>query len=226
MDKEKVKLVFKAFLHDYDFNTYASSLFSVFLGVLFFSYNAFLGIRDLSIWHGSICVYYLLMALIRGLIVVSQRDANARVYGCSKRKKVILLTHFLMLLMDLSVAAPIWTMIRGDRTYSWGLVPAILIAAYTVYRITITIMNYRKSTKQDDTLVKVLRTIYMMDALFALIVLQNTMILANNGSLKGGLLVLSCATSLLLFLAIVTFSVLSFKNSMKELLSGSVIHLE
>ena len=108
-------------------------------------------------------------------------------------------------------------MVDGSRVYDWGLIPTIAIAAYTCYRITMSIRNYSKAAKTEDSLLRELRTVYMMDALFAAIVLQNTLILANDGVLSGPMLILSIITSLLISFGIVAFSIISFTKSVDEL---------
>ncbi len=221
MDKERIKQNIRRFLDtwndDYAFKTYISSFVAFLIGICFILYNGIMGVAQRSLWHGSICIYYINMALIRGLIVNSQRDSNARDYGCRRRKRVILITHILMFLMDFTLIGPIWAMISGGRIYNWGLVPAIAIAGYTCYRITMSIRNYSKASKTEDSLLRELRTLYLMDALFAVIVLQNTMILANNGVVEGSMLYLSISTSVLISFGIVALSIISFTKSVDEI---------
>ena len=221
MDKEKIKQRTRQFLDtwndDYAFKTYISSFVAFLIGLCFILYNGIIGVVQRSLWHGSICIYYMSMALIRGLIVNSQRDPKARDYGCRRRKRVILITHILMFFMDFTLIGPIWAMVDGTRVYDWGLIPAISIAAYTCYRITMCIRNYSKAAKTEDSLLRELRTVYLMDALFAVIVLQNTLILVNDGVLSGPMLILSIITSLLISFGIVAFSIISFTKSVDEL---------
>ena len=49
-----------------------------------------------------------------------------------------------MIFMDMCLIAPIAYMVIGERSYVYGLIPAIAMAAYTTYRITMGIINLVK----------------------------------------------------------------------------------
>lgn len=46
--------------------------------VLFALYNGCLGIWYSSLWHGSICIYYILLSLLRGILLVAERKAQKK----------------------------------------------------------------------------------------------------------------------------------------------------
>jgi hypothetical protein len=70
-----------------------------------------------------------------------------------------------------------------------------------------------KSRKNDNPLVSQLRTFNLIDSLVALLTLQNTMIIANEGEIAGGMKCLSIISSAIIWLLIVVVSVRSFKYS-------------
>jgi hypothetical protein len=119
----------------------------------------------------------------------------------------------MMFVMNASLIVPIIVMIKGDRKYDWGLIPAIAIASYTFYRIVMAIINYVKSRRNDNFLIRQLRTFNLIDSLVALLTLQNTMIIVNEGEIAGGMKSLSIISSVLIWLVIVVVSVRSFKYS-------------
>ena len=41
--------------------------------VIFAFYNGFLGIYHRSLWHGSICVYYIVLVLLRVFIITARK---------------------------------------------------------------------------------------------------------------------------------------------------------
>jgi hypothetical protein len=211
----RVKRIIKDFLKiwrtDYHFQTFASSAISSIIGIAFTVYNGFLGIYYQSIWNGTICVYYILLATLRGIIVNTQRGRYAE--NDKSERIVHYVTHCMMLVMNASLIVPILAMIKGDRKYNWGLIPAIAIATYTFYRIVMAIIHYVKSRKNDNSLVRQLRTFNLIDSLVALLTLQNTMIIANEGKIAGGMKCLSIISSAIIWLLIVVMSVRSFKYS-------------
>jgi hypothetical protein len=209
--KRKIQDFLKIWRSDYVFKTFASSWISSIIGIAFTVYNGFLGIYYRSIWNGTICVYYILLATVRGIIVSTQKGRYA---GKDELERIVhYVTHCMVFVMNASLIVPIIAMIKGDRTYDWGLIPAIAIASYTFYRIVMAIIHYVKSRKNDNPLVSQLRTFNLIDSLVALLTLQNTMIIANEGEIAGGMKCLSIISSAIIWLLIVVVSVRSFKYS-------------
>lgn len=215
--KKLIKDFFDVWNTDFNFKTFTSSALSSLLGLAFTIYNCFLGIYYSSIWNGTICIYYVLLAVVRGIIVSSQRKTDARhdKSGTEHRRKIHFVTHIIIFIMNVSLIVPIATMINGDRTYDWGMIPAISIATYTTFRIVMAITHYSKSRKTDNILVKELRTVDFIDTLVAVLTLQNTMIIASAGKIAGNMKILSIITSTAIWLFIVTLSIISFSFGTK-----------
>lgn len=215
--KDVVRQFWTEWRTDYHFKTFAASALSSLIGLAFIIYNGFLGVYYSSIWNGSICLYYILLAAVRGILVDCQRkkyDMPDKEKN-SQRKKIFYLTHTIMLLMNVSLIVPIAVMIKGDRAYDLGMIPAITMATYTTYRIVTAIMHYSKSRKMDNALTAELRTINLIDTLVAVLTLQNTMILASAGEITGKMRTLSRVSSTAIWLIILILSVLSFRYSLK-----------
>ncbi len=198
--KQRIKDFQKTWESDYYFSTVFSSAISTLISIVFALYNGALGIVYQSQWHGLICVYYLLLAIIRAILIGTRR----------KNKKTIrMITYLLLLVMDVSLIGPIYVMVSGERSYTYGLIPAIAMAAYTTYRITISIVHFRKSRKKDNSLLFELRMINMTDALVAVLSLQNALIIANGG-MNEGMRTLTTWTSGGIYLVIVLITIMSF----------------
>ena len=50
----------------FDFRTLTNTLGSLLVTVAFALYNGAMGLIHASVWNGSICVYYLLLSVLRG----------------------------------------------------------------------------------------------------------------------------------------------------------------
>ena len=162
------------------------------------------------IWHGSICVYYLLLAGIRSAVVLGQTNhVRSQTSSVMCQRKIYFRTHIVLLIMNLSLIAPIASMIRGERSYTLGLIPAIAMAAYTIYRITASVLHYRKAKRQSNLLLSELRTINLMDAMVAVLSLQNALIMSKGGPSEG-MVTLTAWTSGGILLLIVVIMVRSF----------------
>lgn len=196
---------------DYQFKTLTTSTLSVLSGLDFTVFNVVLGIVYRSVWNISISVYYVLLAIVRGIVVHSQRKVSASDNQKKQEqyKRVYFRTHILMIFMDMCLIAPIAYMVIGERSYEYGLIPAIAMAAYTTYRITMGIINLGKSQKQENILIKELRTVNLQNSLVAVLTLQNALIIANGSDMQS-MLALTVWTSAGIWLMIVIFTVKSF----------------
>lgn len=195
---------------DYRFTTVTFSTLSMLTGFAFAIYNGILGLVYQSIWNGSICVYYLLLAGVRGIIVYLYRKESPRrrKQGAVHRRIAYFATHMVLILMNLSLIVPIAVMVTGGRSYIHGLIPAIALAAYTTYRITLSVIHYRKSRHHANVFVSELRTINLIDSLVAVLTLQNALIAANGG-MNDRMQTLSAWTSAGILGIIIAVTVLS-----------------
>lgn len=196
---------------DYQFKTLATSTLSALVGLGFTVFNVVLGNVYKSVWNISISVYYVLLAIVRGIVVHSQRKVNVADNQKKQEqyKRIYFKTHILMIFMDMCLIAPIAYMVIGERSYEYGLIPAIAMAAYTTYRITMGIINLGKSRKQENILIRELRTVNLQDSLVAVLTLQNALIIANGSDMQS-MLALTAWTSAGIWLMIVIFTVKSF----------------
>lgn len=184
---------------DYYFSTVFSSTISTLISAVFTIYNGVLGIVYQSLWHGTICVYYLLLAIVRAILVGTRKKSQ---------RKTRIGTHLLLLLMDISLIVPIYVMVNGGRSHTYGLIPAIAMATYTTYRITMGIIHFLKSRKKNNFLIAELRMINLTDALIAVLSLQNALIIATDG-MNESMHTLTVWTSCGIYLVIVIITIRS-----------------
>ena len=193
------------------------------LGVttLFALYNGFLGIKLTSLWNGSICAYYLLLVGIRGTLPLKEQKLEDKGSGEKARgqKKALLVSAVLLLALNLALIYPITVMAKLEKVLDIGHIPAIAMATYTTYKITMAAIHMRKWNKVEciDPLVRELRTINFVDALVSILVLQNTLIITNatDADLQG-MLALSSASSAAVYVAVVSISALLLRSAVKR----------
>ncbi len=198
---------------DYDFKTFLTASASLAVTVAFAFYNGFLGIHHASLWHGAICVYYILLSLLRGLILMCERRASRREQPGALREqqdalrnRVFLTVSVLLLFLNICLVLPLSLMVRQQKPIDLTLIPAIAMAAYTTYKITMASVNLWKRKKSSSNLVWLLRTIGFIDALVSILTLQNTLIMVNSNGADPGMLPLTATTSAVVWVAILLLS--------------------
>ena len=175
---------------------------------LFALYHGYLGFRYGSLWHGSAGGFYLLLMAIRGSILLTERRSRrmpeARRDLC--RRRAFGISAGLLLVLDLVLAVPVTMMAALDKPVSMGLIPAIAMAAYTTWKITMASIRLSRQRRRPggSILVAELRTVNFIDALVSILTLQNTLIMVN-GTEQGTdhMLPLSAASSAVIYAAIV-----------------------
>lgn len=200
------------------FGAAASPYASFLIPAAFALYNGVLGALHSSLWHGSICVYYLLLATIRGMIILTERRGRALAAGAAARleRRAFLVSSIALLAMNLSLVTPIALMVRLQKPVSMGLIPAITVAAYTTYKVTLASVHFKRKNRSRSLLVRELRTISFIDALLSVVTLQNTLIMVNRDGDSNALLTLTAISSAVFLTAIVAVSIDNLARGLKE----------
>ena len=105
--------------------------------------------------------------------------------------------------------APAILLVLDKRTYNLGLIPSIASAAYTTYNITMSIINLKKAKNTDEPIIKQIRLVNLVNTLMSILVLQNTLILANGGY-TDEMKILSMATSIGIIVLIIIIEIHQF----------------
>ena len=202
---------------DYDFRTIAGSMSSAAVTLIFAICNGILGVVHASVWHGAVCVYYLVLSILYGGIIAAERKLSS-VSGQEEAKdKVYLRTALLLLILNLTLIVPVSVMVLQKKPVSLTFIPAIAMAAYTTYKVTMAAVHLRKRRRSEDVLVRMLRTINFIDALVSILTLQNTLIMVFSDNEENGLLPLTAATSAAVFLAVLCLSAAAIVNGVRRI---------
>ncbi len=200
---------------EYDFKTYISAAGSLAVTLIFAFYNGFLGIHHASLWYGTICIYYILLTILRGSIVLSAKRIDRLEEREAVRNKAFFSISLLLLILNISLVVPLSIMVRQQKPVSLTLIPAIVMAAYTTYKVIMASVNLRKRRASSDSLVWLLRTISFIDALVSILTLQNTLIMVNSDGDNLSMLPLTAITSALVWIAVLLLSVHSIVKGIK-----------
>lgn len=203
-------------INEYDFRTFVSAGGSFGMTVLFALYNGFLGIYHRSLCYGTFCVYYLVLLFLRGVILLSARKKPLSKRKKKEKNRIYFLVSFLLLILNLSLILPISIMIRNEKPVRLTLIPAIAMAAYTTYKITMASINLRKMHRSEDKLVRLLRTIHFIDALVSILILQNTLIMVMTKGEDSSLMPLTVLSSTVVWIVIMFLSVIMIRRAGKK----------
>ncbi len=153
-------------------------LFMIIFAVLFTAYNGIVGLIYKSTWHISIFFYYLLLLIVKCLVIYMALKSKENI---QKQKNIFVFTTILLFVISIALVAPLTIMILNKRIITFSLEVSIGIAAYTTYKVTISIISYVKRHKLNGLMTRELQTIGLIESIVSILTLQNTLISINGG---------------------------------------------
>ncbi len=205
----RVKQFFDRWKTDYDFKTVTAALGSLAVTALFALYNGFLGVYHASLWHGSICVYYLVLVILRTTVIAAGKKAGRKAEPNRALAKVYIASAALLLFLNVCLVVPVSLMVLRQKPVNMSLIPAIAMAAYTTYKVVMASVNLKRRKRSSNRLVRLLRTISFIDALVSVLSLQNTLIMVNMKDDGSEMLTLTAITSAAIMLTVLVLSVVA-----------------
>lgn len=204
---------------DYTFRTFVFSTLSFLVTVAFASYNVFLAVAYKSPFNLGISVYYALLICIRSYVIFYEIKFNKAELNEKQKEngriKLFFVQSILLLVIDLALIAPITMMVLQQKAVNYSEIPAIMIAAYTVYKIVTATINFIKTRKSNHLSVKILRNINFIDALVSVLSLQYTLIMTFNGGTMSNMLALCATSTFAIWVLIAVISVLTLISAVK-----------
>lgn len=205
--KEKIKKISS----DFSQRAICSAIFSLAVNLIFIAYNAYLGIKFAEPFAIGISIYYLVLFLIMLSALITEGCITKKLapQKAEIRARMYSISSIFIFFIDLCLIAPIILMMTRPKDVSFGLIPAISMAAYCCYKVVIAIINYKRSKKSQNPTVILLKEINIIGAILSILNLQHTLIMVNGG-MNEKMRTLSLLTSIGFIAIIIAFSILSF----------------
>lgn len=165
---------------------------SLIITLLFSILNRILGILKHSIWHETISIYYFILVIIKGILVIFifknvSKEKEVKIYGIIK---------LFLIILNIFLIIPIFLLIMDKRVVEMTLIPSIAIALYVTIKTSVVITQFIKKRKNESPLFKELRTINLMDVVVSILTLTNTLISVNTTTFDIGLYYLTIIVSI------------------------------
>ena len=110
-------------------------------------------------------------------------------------------------------------MVVLDKPVSMGLIPSIAMATYTTWKITMASIHIARQRRRSggNILVAELRTVNFIDALVAILTLQNTLIMVNRTTTdENAMLPVSAASSAVIYVVIVAITLRMLQKGLQQ----------
>lgn len=173
---------------------------------LFALYNGVLGVWYSSLWHGSICAYYLLLSLLRSALLTAEARCRRGRLSKDRGQAVATAASWLLFVLNAALIAPAALMVLDQRGVRMGMIPAITTATYTTYKIAAACVKLKRA--KSSPFARQLARLRFVDALVSILVLQNTLITAVEGAVTDRMRLLTAITTAAILLVILALSIL------------------
>lgn len=161
----------------YGFRTIVFAVFSFVISIANATVNGVMGIMYLSLWYGALGVYYLLLALMRGGVLIHHRKKRGYDENSENLRGTVTYTACggVLILLPLALSFAILEMVVSDRAFVRSGMMIYVAALYTFYKIIISVINFFKARKGDEITVRAIRNVNLADALVSVLALQTAM---------------------------------------------------
>ena len=165
-------------LRNFGFRTVIFSIGSFLMSVLFSAFNAYMGIKNRSIWYGALAAFYIALAFLRGGVLAYHKSRIGKKTQNDEyvKAKVYRNSGIITLILNIALSSAITQMIFSDAHFTYMGLTIFAYAAYAFYKITMSIIALIKAHKQDDLTVRAIRNINLVDALVSILALQTALL--------------------------------------------------
>ena len=201
---------------DDTFRTLTAAAVSFGCTACFAFYHGYVFFRFGSIWHGGIGIFYFLLMVVRGIVLITEKRNRRRPASVQSfyRHRSFVLSSILLFILDLSLIHPISMMVLLKKPVEIGLIPAIAMATYTFTKVTTASHHLRR--KHENVLVLQLRAIAFIEALVSILTLQNTLIMvAGTPESANNMLSVCAASSAIIYLVILIITLRMLGRGLK-----------
>lgn len=166
---------------DYRYRTVMFAVPGLMLNMVFALFNGVIGIYSRSAWYGTLSAYYILLSVMRFLAVRydrrMQKEAKEGLDGKRLADEIFVYHRcgILFLVMTVALAGMVILMVNeeGGKSYPGFVIYAV--AAYTFYKIVLSVINLIKVRKFQSPLLMAIRDIGHIDACVSILSLQTAM---------------------------------------------------
>ena len=165
-------------LRNFGFRTVIFAIGSFLMSLLFSGFNAYMGIKNRSIWYGALAGFYIALAFLRGGVLAYHKSRTRKKTQNDEylKAKVYRNSGIITLILNIALSSAIAQMIFSDAHFTYMGLTIFAYAAYAFYKITMSIIALIKAHKQTDLTVRAIRNINLVDALVSILALQTALL--------------------------------------------------
>lgn len=162
------------YMTDPIFKTHINLYRSLTVNLLYVGFNLFSGIYYQTAWFMLFAGYYIIMAVMRFLLVryVNKEGIGKNRFRELKRSR---LCAFILLSVNLALSGAVLMMVYFERGFEYQGILIYVMAMYTFYITTASIINVVKYKKYNSPVMSMAKSINLAAALISMLALETAM---------------------------------------------------
>lgn len=172
------------FVNDFEFRTLVFAVVSFCVTLCYAAFDGLIAALEVSVWYAGLAVYYGLLALMRGGVLINHRYTQKYVLIEEERRKkdasVYRFCGIFLILLTLALSGAIMQMVRQNRLFSYAGTSIYAAALYAMVKIVMAVVNLFKAKKRENLTVQAFRSISFSEALVSILALQTAMLAILN----------------------------------------------
>ena len=200
-------------LQEYNFRTVVFASLSLLVNIAYVVFHVVLALTtDTFFWYISLALYYGLLVLLRGtLVLYHKKGTDNKIEEIKKYRNCgVLLT-----LIPLCLLVPILQILFLNKAFVHEGLSIFAFAAYAFYKIIMAVYNLFRSKKETKLTVEGIRSIGLADALVSIFSLQTALLYAFSEGTDYS--VFNVATGLAVFVLTIALGVMMLIKAKKQL---------
>lgn len=200
-------------LQEYNFRTVVFASLSLLVNIAYVVFHVVLALTtDTFFWYISLALYYGLLVLLRGtLVLYHKKGTDNKIEEIKKYRNCgVLLT-----LIPLCLLVPILQILFLNKAFVHEGLSIFAFAAYAFYKIIMAVYNLFRSKKETKLTVEGIRSIGLADALVSIFSLQTALLYAFSEGTDYS--AFNVATGLAVFVLTIALGVMMIIKAKKQL---------
>lgn len=209
------------YIKDYRLRTILSALPGLGLSFLFGLSNLAIGAVSRSAWHSSLAVYYILMCAMRFSFALYAKGLylDKKEQPIRRELRIYKACGIMLSITSIALMGAVIMLISGTGGKEYPGVTIYAMAAYTFYKLPMSIVNVVRAKKEDSPLLITLRNIGNAEAMVAMLSLQ-TALFAQFGQDSGVLVpIMNGATGAVVCLSVLILGIYMLYDGRKRRLA-------
>ena len=181
MDSAMKNKHFRKYIQNFGYRSLVSTSVSFAINVAYAVGMAVLAILGQSIWYGALALYYVSLSCIKAGILIKYNKRK----GIEDEKQFLIdqiksygRCGWYLVALTVALSGAVAQMVVTNQGFEYAGIMIYVMATYTFYKLTMSIVNFVKARGNHDHTIQSIRNLNLASALVSLLALQTALLQA------------------------------------------------